>query len=258
LARSGSEGPVGNPRPALPLQIRRQRKEDVRGHGRRRAGDGGGRRIHRGQLEPQPPYRRLVDPRIGRGQDGNRSEEICPQAIPASTGSAESLRRGRQQPRERLVSEPDVDDHGPGLALVRLPGRRVQERKSVMGKNEEERRGDEATRRRGEKATANMGRREMVKLAAGAIIAPALPQAKPRAKRRNANPQAASPRFSAPEEFSMVDELSELIVPADEHSPGARAAKVAEYIDQRLAESFGDEPKLQWREGLKLVDQISV
>jgi glucoside 3-dehydrogenase (cytochrome c) hitch-hiker subunit len=49
-----------------------------------------------------------------------------------------------------------------------------------------------------------------------------------------------------------------LIIPTDEHSPGARAAKVAEYIDRRLAESFGDEPKLQWREGLKLVDQISV
>jgi hypothetical protein len=55
-----------------------------------------------------------------------------------------------------------------------------------------------------------------------------------------------------------VDELSELIIPADEHSPGARDAKVAEYIDGRLADSFGDEPKLQWREGLKLVDQISV
>ena len=56
----------------------------------------------------------------------------------------------------------------------------------------------------------------------------------------------------------MVDELSELIIPTDEHSPGARAAKVAEYIDRRLAEPFGDEPKLQWREGLKLLDQISV
>jgi len=56
----------------------------------------------------------------------------------------------------------------------------------------------------------------------------------------------------------MVDELSELIIPTDEHSQGARAAKVAEYIDRRLAESFEDEPKTQWREGLKLVDQISV
>src|SRR5262249_44802699 len=155
----------------------------------RRAGDGGGRRIHRGQLEPQPPYRRLVDPRIGRGQDGNRSEEICPQPIPAITRRAESLRRGRQQPRERLVSEPDVDDYGPGLALMRSSGRRVQERKSVMGKNEEERRGDVETGKRGEKATVNVGRREMVKLAAGAIIAPALPQAKPRAKLRYAKPQ---------------------------------------------------------------------
>ena len=55
----------------------------------------------------------------------------------------------------------------------------------------------------------------------------------------------------------MVDELSELIIPADEHSQGARAAKAAEYIDQRLAESPEEEPKREWREGLKLIDQIS-
>ena len=55
----------------------------------------------------------------------------------------------------------------------------------------------------------------------------------------------------------MVDELSELIIPADEHSHGARAAKAAEYIDQRLAESPEEEPKREWREGLKLIDQIS-
>lgn len=35
--------------------------------------------------------------------------------------------------------------------------------------------------------------------------------------------------------------LSELIIPTDEHSPGARAAKVAEYIDRRPADSFGME-----------------
>jgi hypothetical protein len=48
-----------------------------------------------------------------------------------------------------------------------------------------------------------------------------------------------------------------MIIPADEHSPGARAAKVAEYIDERLAESFDEAPKQQWRQGLKLVDQMS-
>ena len=127
-----------------------------------------------------------------------------------------------------------------------------------MAKNKEERRGDGATGRRGESAVAGVGRREMMKLAAGAVIAPALPQTGPKNSRRPAKAQNKAHRFFTPDEFATVDELSELIIPTDEHSPGARAAKVAEYIDRRLAESFGDEPKLQWREGLKLVDQISV
>src|SRR5882672_4614054 len=127
-----------------------------------------------------------------------------------------------------------------------------------MAKNEKERRGDGATERQGEKASAVVGRREMIKLAAGAVIAPALPQAGPKNGRGPAKAQTSAHRFFTPAEFEMMDELSELIIPTDEHSPGARAAKVAEYIDGRLAESFLDEPKLQWREGLKLVDQISV
>jgi len=127
-----------------------------------------------------------------------------------------------------------------------------------MANNEEERRGDDAARRQGENATADVGRREMMKLTAGAIIAPALPQTGTKNRRPPAKAQTPTHRFFTHDEFAMVDELSELIIPTDEHSPGARAAKVAEYVDLRLAESFGDEPKLQWREGLKLVDQISV
>jgi hypothetical protein len=127
-----------------------------------------------------------------------------------------------------------------------------------MAKSEDERRGGSRKRRRGENATAGVGRREMMKLAAGAIIAPALPQTGPKNRRPPAKAQTNGRRFFTPDEFAMVDELSEMIIPTDEHSPGARAAKVAEYIDRRLAESFEDEPKTQWREGLKLVDQISV
>lgn len=92
-----------------------------------------------------------------------------------------------------------------------------------------------------------------MKLAAGAMIVPPVFQAKPRARKPQPNPR----RFFTEEEFAMVDELGELIIPADEHSPGARAAKAAEYIDARLAESWEEETKREWREGLKLVDRIS-
>jgi hypothetical protein len=127
-----------------------------------------------------------------------------------------------------------------------------------MAKSEDERRGDSRDGRRDENAAAGVGRREMMKLAAGAVIAPALLQTGPKNGRPPAKDQTEALRFFTPDEFATVDELSELIIPTDEHSPGARAAKVAEYIDRRLAESFEDGPKAQWREGLKLVDQISV
>ena len=48
-----------------------------------------------------------------------------------------------------------------------------------------------------------------------------------------------------------------MIIPADEHSPGARAAKVAAYIDARLAEAFDAEDRTTWRDGLKLIEQLS-
>jgi len=43
-------------------------------------------------------------------------------------------------------------------------------------------------------------------------------------------------------DLAMVDELAEMIIPADAHSPGARAAGVAAEIDRRLAELFGPDP----------------
>lgn len=91
-------------------------------------------------------------------------------------------------------------------------------------------------------------RRKMLKLTATTMIAAPLLRVEP-------PPQA--PRFLTREEFALLDELSEIIIPADEHSPGARAAKVAEYIDFTLSESFTDEPKKVWRDGLKLVDALS-
>lgn len=77
-------------------------------------------------------------------------------------------------------------------------------------------------------------------------------------------PAAALPagKFLSGAELALVDELSEIIIPTDDHSPGARAAKVAEEIDRRLAEgpdydedAVGD--RRRWREGLALVDELS-
>jgi hypothetical protein len=64
-------------------------------------------------------------------------------------------------------------------------------------------------------------------------------------------------KFFSPEEFAMLDELTELIIPTDEHSPGARAAGVAAYLDSQLAESIEEDHKRKWHEGLQRVDALS-
>ncbi len=42
---------------------------------------------------------------------------------------------------------------------------------------------------------------------------------------------AYSPEFFSRSEFRLVDDLTAVILPADDRSPGARAAKVGRYID---------------------------
>jgi hypothetical protein len=64
------------------------------------------------------------------------------------------------------------------------------------------------------------------------------------------------PKFFTAAEFAMLDELTELIIPADDHSPGARAANVAAYVDARLAEAFEPPEPEKWRAGLQLVDAL--
>src|SRR6266446_3454931 len=64
-------------------------------------------------------------------------------------------------------------------------------------------------------------------------------------------------RFFTRAEYALIEELSETIIPADSHSGGAKAAKVADYIDQVLRESFDDNQKTLWRDGLRLIDVMS-
>ncbi len=64
-------------------------------------------------------------------------------------------------------------------------------------------------------------------------------------------------QFFSPAQHSLVEELSETIIPADSHSGGAKAAKVADYIEQVLRESTDENQQLVWREGLRLIDLMS-
>ena len=98
-----------------------------------------------------------------------------------------------------------------------------------------------------------MTRREMLSASAAALVLPLL----------NARPLAAlterafAARFFTPAEFAMVDELSDIIIPTDEVSPGARAARVAGEIDRRLADSLDTRQQQQWRDGLRAVNDLA-
>ena len=93
-----------------------------------------------------------------------------------------------------------------------------------------------------------LNRRDLLKAftAAAAFTTLQLPAAEPNA-----------PLFFTRDEFALLDALTELIIPTDEHSPGAHAAGVASYIDRTVAEAFLPEEKTSWRKGLQSIDELS-
>jgi Gluconate 2-dehydrogenase subunit 3 len=68
---------------------------------------------------------------------------------------------------------------------------------------------------------------------------------------------AAPAAFFTSGELALAEELAELIIPTDDHSPGAKAAGVAPYINSQLAEAWEDADRTTWRQGLLQVDQLS-
>ena len=62
--------------------------------------------------------------------------------------------------------------------------------------------------------------------------------------------------FLSQSQYATVDAVAETIIPADDHSPGARAARVADYIDLLLSES-DETTKAEWVEGLTAFEEES-
>ncbi|MBV8897421.1 MAG: gluconate 2-dehydrogenase subunit 3 family protein [Acidobacteriaceae bacterium] len=69
--------------------------------------------------------------------------------------------------------------------------------------------------------------------------------------------QPGAPLFFTKDEFACLDLLTELIVPTDDHSPGAHEAGVATFIDRSVAEAFLPEDKTSWRKGLAAINDLS-
>lgn len=93
----------------------------------------------------------------------------------------------------------------------------------------------------------HLTRRELIQITAGAAAAAAAAPL--------SGDQAA--KFFSKDEFAMVDELTEIIIPADDHSPGARDAQVAPYIDSVLSQTWDERVKKTWRDGLASIEALS-
>jgi Gluconate 2-dehydrogenase subunit 3 len=102
----------------------------------------------------------------------------------------------------------------------------------------------------------SVSRRDMIVATAAALATPLVDggAARPRAA---AEVVPYAPKFFTSAELALLDELSELIIPTDDYSPGARIAGVAPYIDFRLSESLEPEEQARWRSGLAAVEALS-
>lgn len=61
-------------------------------------------------------------------------------------------------------------------------------------------------------------------------------------------------RFFTAEERALLDQLMEMIIPTDDHAPGAKAAEVSLFADLMVS-TGGREAQAHWREGLKQMQQ---
>lgn len=114
------------------------------------------------------------------------------------------------------------------------------------------------------------GRREFLKLAAAAIAATGIGASGALAQKQGgarpapaaqkaaaAGPERGAGTFFTRAELALVDEIAEMIIPADARSGGARAAGVAAFIDARLAESLDPVWRQSWKDDLAEIERLS-
>lgn len=110
------------------------------------------------------------------------------------------------------------------------------------------------------------GRRGLLKavgMSMGAALVPVpgqgqVPSRTPASPSGKASGMSNTDRFFTPLEYRLVEELTETIIPADTRSGGAKAAKVADYIDKVVGENLATDQRTMWREGLRLINALSV
>ena len=98
-----------------------------------------------------------------------------------------------------------------------------------------------------------MERRTALKLIAAGVVAERLESAQHHLVQIAQSPSTYKLQFFSPEQDKLIDRLAELIIPTDDHSPGASEARVSQFIDLMVASSNSGVQQ-QWRSGLKAIE----
>jgi hypothetical protein len=175
---------------------------------------------------------------LGTARMGSDPEDVGAEPVPAVPRRQQSSRRRRQQPRERVVPESDVDDHGARDEVLRAPRGSDEEGRPVM----EDRR-------------IEVTRRDLLKAAGVAAIAAPLVVGEPLAAAAAA--AAEAPKFFTRGQWALVDEARR-----DHHSgrrpfgrrPGRESRERDRWLARRGLRARSEEPMGR---GLARVDALA-
>jgi hypothetical protein len=92
-------------------------------------------------------------------------------------------------------------------------------------------------------------RRQVLTLLAAGVVPARLLEAQHELHQIAASPGKYVPHFFQPSEYALIDHVAEMILPADEYSSGAHAARVADYVDLVVTNSSA-QTQAAWRERL--------
>lgn len=94
------------------------------------------------------------------------------------------------------------------------------------------------------------------------LAAKASAQSRAQTGRKAAEPAITPPgpgrAYFTSSEFELIEEIAEAIVPADDVSGGAKAAKVAEFLDRQLGESRDAELRPGFKQDIAEIDRVCV
>ena len=98
-----------------------------------------------------------------------------------------------------------------------------------------------------------MERRVALKLITAGVLAEHLQTAHSQLVAIAQTPAAYQLQFFSPEQDELLDRLTDMIIPSEDHSPGAAAARVSSFIDLMVFHS-GRVVQRAWTDGLQAVE----